>query len=116
LSAEDQAAWDRYNRSFVALAGLEWRIQTRAMQLARRAVDPARFLEIRYEDFCDQPQECVHKVLEFAEMPSSDEVNRQLVTTPILRATDAWRNRLTAEQQRILEEILDDDLGRYGYK
>ena len=56
LSPEDQALWEAYDRSFVALAGLEWRIQLRAMEAARRAVDPSRLMEIRYEDFCERPK------------------------------------------------------------
>ena len=39
LSPEDEATWEAYDRSFVALAGLEWRIQMRAIEAARR---PAR--------------------------------------------------------------------------
>ena len=48
LSPEDQTTWEEYDRSFLALAGLEWRIQMRAMEAARRAVDEARFLEIKH--------------------------------------------------------------------
>ena len=40
LSPEDQAAWEGYARSFVALAGLEWRIQMRAIDAARRRIGP----------------------------------------------------------------------------
>ena len=69
LSADDQADWERYDRSFTALAGLEWRIQMRAMDAARRALDPKRFLEIKYEEFCQQPVESCRRVLEFAELP-----------------------------------------------
>ena len=71
LSADDQADWERYDRSFTALAGLEWRIQMRAMDAARRALDPKRFLEIKYEEFCQQPVESCRRVLEFAELPPS---------------------------------------------
>ena len=69
LSSEDQATWDAYDRSFVALAGLEWRIQMRAIEAARRQLDPARFLEIRYESFCEQPLETYRRVLDFADLP-----------------------------------------------
>lgn len=116
LSAEDQAIWERYDRSFVALAGLEWRIQMRAMELARSSVDPARFLEIKYEDFCAQPEKCLQRVLEFAELPMSAELTRQLVERPIRKASHKWRDRLTDPQQRILHEILDEDVKLYGYR
>src|SRR5918995_5638879 len=77
LSAEDQATWERYDRSFTALAGLEWRIQMRAMEAARRAVDPALFHEIKYEAFCEQPLDTFRRVLDFAQLPWSAELGRE---------------------------------------
>ena len=62
-----------YDRSFVALAGLEWRIQMRAMATARRAVDPERFLEIKYESFCAAPQDVCRQILAFADLRPSEE-------------------------------------------
>ena len=50
LSPEDQAAWEASGRSFIALAGIQWRMHTRAIESARARIDPARFLEVRYED------------------------------------------------------------------
>jgi hypothetical protein len=115
LSPEDQAAWESFDRSFVALAGLEWRIQMRAMDRARGSIDPARLLEVRYEDFCRQPLKTIRRVLEFSEMPDSPELVARLAATPIRNSPERWRNRLTAEQQGVLGELLRDDLRRYGY-
>jgi omega-hydroxy-beta-dihydromenaquinone-9 sulfotransferase len=115
LSAEDQAVWESYDRSFVALAGLEWRIQMRAMDAARRTIDPARFLEIRYEDFCERPQDTLRQVLDFSELPHAREVDAALAATPIRNASARWREGLTPAQQRILDDLLRDDLRRFGY-
>jgi hypothetical protein len=115
LSAEDQATWDAYDQSFVALAGLEWRIQMRAMDAARKAVDEARFLEIKYETFCEQPMETCRRVLEFAELPSSATFERTIAATPLRNASNRWREGLTAAQQQVLDDLLQEDLRRYGY-
>ena len=115
LSPEDQALWESYDRSFVALAGLEWRIQMRAMEAARRAVDPSRLMEIRYEDFCERPKETFREVLEFTELPSSGALDAHMAATPIRNTSNRWRDALTAAQQHILEDLLRDDLLRYGY-
>lgn len=115
LSPEDQALWEAYDRSFVALAGLEWRIQMRAMDAARRAVDPSRLMEIRYEDFCERPKETFREVLEFTELRSSPVLDAHLAATPIRNTSHRWRDALTAAQQHILEDLLRDDLRRYGY-
>jgi hypothetical protein len=115
LSPEDQAAWEGYDRSFTALAGLEWRIQMRAMESAQQAVDPSRFLEIKYETFCEQPMASCRRVLEFAEQPSSAAFDREVEATRIRNMSNRWRDDLTVAQQRLLDELLRDDLLRYGY-
>jgi hypothetical protein len=115
LSPEDQALWETYDRSFIALAGLEWRIQMRAMEAARQALDPARFLELKYESFCEQPQDTLRQALEFAELPVSPEVEARVAATPIRKPGNRWRDGLTMAQQHVLDGLLRDDLRRYGY-
>ena len=115
LSPEDQATWESYDRSFVALAGLEWRIQMRAMDTAQRSLDPTRFLEVKYETFCDQPLETTRRVLEFAELQCSPQFERDVAATPIKNTSHRWRDGLTAAQQHLLDNLLRDDLVRYGY-
>jgi hypothetical protein len=116
LSAEDQSAWESANRSFVALAGLEWRIQMRAMDAARRTVDPARFLEVKYEGFCASPAETCHRIREFAELPASAEFDREVKEASIRDMSNRWRDDLTVAQQAILDDLLHDDLQRHGYE
>jgi hypothetical protein len=115
LSPQDQATWERYDRSFAALAGIEWRIQMRAMDAARQAIDPALFLEVKYEDFCEQPLEHFRRVLEFAELPASKELEKAVNAASIRSTSNRWRKDLTPGQQAILDELLRHDLLRYGY-
>jgi omega-hydroxy-beta-dihydromenaquinone-9 sulfotransferase len=115
LSAEDQATWEAYDRSFAALAALEWKIQMRAMDAARRMVDPKLFLEIKYETFCDQPIDTFRRVLEFAELPPSAQFDRQVKAASIKSTSNRWRDDLAPGQQAILSELLREDLVRYGY-
>lgn len=115
LSPEDQAVWESYDRSFTALAGIEWRIQMRAMEAARRSVDPAQFHEIKYEAFCEQPLETFRRVLEFAEVPPSAEFERAVKAAKIRSTSNRWRDDLAPGQQTILDDLLREDLRRYGY-
>jgi hypothetical protein len=115
LSPEDHAAWEASGRSFVALAGLQWRIHTRAIEAARQALEPSRFLEIGYEAFCEQPLETCRRVLEFAELEPSADFERHVKATPIKAMASRWRRDLSAEQQAMLTDLLREDLRRYGY-
>jgi hypothetical protein len=115
LSPEDQAAWEATGKSFAALAGLQWRIHTRAIDAARALVDPERFLQVRYEDFCDQPLESCRRVVEFAELESSPEFERHVSTTRITDMSNRYRKDLSVAQQALLTGLLRDDLVKYGY-
>jgi hypothetical protein len=116
LSPEDQATWESYDRSFVALAGLEWRIQMRAMEAARRDLDPDRFLEVKYESFCAQPLETCRRIMDFAELSESAEFERQVKSASIRDMSNRWRDDLTIPQQKLLDELLHKDLLRLGYE
>jgi omega-hydroxy-beta-dihydromenaquinone-9 sulfotransferase len=115
LSPEDQATWEACDRSFTALAGLEWRIQMRAIEAARRTLDPKRFLEVKYEDFCVQPLETCRRVLEFADLPYVAEFEQHVRGASITDMSDRWRRDLTPGQQALLDDLLREDLARYGY-
>ncbi len=115
LSTEDQAAWEASGRSFVALAGIQWRIHTRAIEAARQALDPTRFLEVRYEQFCEAPLETCRRVVDFTELEHSPAFERQARAAPIEDRISRWRDDLSPEQQALLTGLLQEDLLRYGY-
>jgi len=85
------------------------------MDAARQQLDPERFMEIRYERFCEQPMETFRQVLEFAELPPSRALERAVNHARIRSTKDRWREDLAPAQQAILDELLRDDLRRYGY-
>jgi omega-hydroxy-beta-dihydromenaquinone-9 sulfotransferase len=115
LSPEDQAAWEASGRSFVALAGLQWKLHTRAIEKARQELPADRFLEVKYEPFCDDPVAICRRVVEFAELRPSAAFERHVRTTPIKDMTSRWRKDLNSEQQALLTSLLREDLQRYGY-
>ena len=115
LSGEDQAAWEASGRSFVALAGLQWRIHTQAVEAARQMLDPGRFLEVKYEQLCDQPMDTCRRVLQFAELQPSPDFERHVATARITDMSARWRRDLSPEQQALLTGLLRDELQRYGY-
>jgi hypothetical protein len=115
LSPEDLAAWESHDRSFTALAALEWRIQMRAMDAARRTLDPSRVLEIKYETFCEQPLDTYRRILAFSELPEPADLKQQVAAASIRRVIDHWREDLTVGQQAVLNDLLREDLLRFGY-
>jgi len=116
LSEDDQAEWEKSGRSFAALAGIQWRLHTRAIERARALIDPARYLEVRYEDYCADPLETCRRVVDFAEIEWSRAFERRVRATPIKDMTTRYRQDLSPEQVTLLTDLLRTDLLWYGYE
>jgi hypothetical protein len=115
LSPEDQAAWEASGRSFIALAGIQWRLHTRAIETARAGVDPNRYLEVRYEDYCADNWAICRRVLDFAELEQPAAFERHVKSARITDMTSRFRKDLSPEQVLMLSNLLRTDLVRYGY-
>ncbi len=115
LTEEQQAAWERSGRSFVALAGLEWVMMQAAVEKARRLLDDSQFLQIRYEDYCAAPVDTLREVARFADLEWTDGFERDVRRHPAKSTNFKWKEDLTADQQRLLEDIERSYLEKYGY-
>lgn len=115
LPADLEEEWERHDRSFVALAGLQWRIIMDAAEKAAESVDPSQLMEVRYERLCEDPLATMREVLEFAELSWAPGFERCLRTRKLKPANHKWRTDLNTSQQGVLEDVLGTHLARYGY-
>ena len=115
LSAEHQQIWERYDRSFHALAALEWNLLLDAMKQASGGLAADHFMEVRYEDVCADTSAAMQDIARFAGIDWLPGFERALAAHTVESANDKWRQDLTAEQQRIISEIEQPWLAHYGY-
>lgn len=115
LDPAQRAEWERHGKSFVALAGIQWKLTMAAMDAAVGGLDPKNFLSVRYEDFVTDPIGHFRQVAAFCELDFPARFERALQRRRLRTANDKWRETLTANQQRILEDVLAASLQRYGY-
>lgn len=116
LTLEQAAEWQRHDRSFVALAGIQWKILMDAMDSARQSVPASCMVEIKYEDLCRDPISHFRRVLEFAELEWVPQFERTIRDASLRSENDKWRRDFTPDQQAILESVLHGHLVRYGYE
>jgi len=116
LTPAQNEEWQKYNKSFIALAAIEWKILMDAHETAKRLVSKENFLEIKYEDLCADPKNTLKKSIEFCELDWSNDVNRILNKHKLNSSNSKYKNDLTVNQKRILEEVLNKYLVRYGYE
>jgi hypothetical protein len=115
LDRQQQAEWEQHGKSFVALAGIQWKLMMSAMDRAARDVPTTNLMQIRYEDFTREPVSCFKKAVEFCELAWSGRFEQSVREHRLETANDKWERDLTPAQQAILEAVLRDSLVRYGY-
>jgi len=115
LSSQYQEEWERHSRSFVALAGIQWKILMDASESAKQSVPAGQLLELRYEDVCGDPIASYRQALDFCGLPWTAGFERHLGKQSFRSENDKWRRDLTTGQQKILEDVLRTHLSRYGY-
>jgi len=115
LSAKDNDDWIKHNRSFVALAGIQWRILMDAMEEAKRHLDERSFMEVKYEDLCNDPINNFRKVIDFCGLEWSNDFDKNLNSFTLGSQDYKWKEQITEDQVYILDDVLKEYLNRFGY-
>lgn len=116
LPAHLQQIWEEYDRSFVVLAGLAWRLLVDAYTAAEVTARPGSWLNIRYEDLVSDPRHALEQVLDHLDLPWTSSFEHALGRYRVgPQRTDSYRRDLAAEDVRSLDTVLNEGLARYGY-
>jgi hypothetical protein len=107
--------WEQYNQSFVALAAIEFNSLMDAMQRAKLNIKPKNFLEIRYEDLCENPVDVFRQAIDFCELEWLPEFEQSIQGFNLRNTNYKWQKDLTLHQQEILENLLTPYLEFYNY-
>ena len=108
LTSEQRAEWEKFDRSFVALAGIELKILAEAMKKARQTVASCNFMELEYQSFCADPIETFRQVVDFCELSQLPEFEDALNKYTVRSADYKWQEDLTPAQQCIVEYFAAD--------
>ncbi len=125
LPPELEAAHQRYDRSFLALAGLQWRLLVRNIYEQTQRLPSSHFHLVRYEDLVAAPQRVVTEAARFAGLDVDDRGWRSHVehvaanrirdaNTQTLRIP-SWRTNMSDAQVAMLDALLRDELMLFGY-
>ncbi|HEU4856187.1 MAG TPA: sulfotransferase [Rhodanobacteraceae bacterium] len=115
LDPAEQDEWERHDRSFVALAGIQWKLLMAAMDATSADVPASDLMHLRYEDFIDAPVAAFKRVTEFCGLDWSSPFGNSIRQKRLKTANEKWKQQLTPEQQAVLESVLATSLRQYGY-
>jgi hypothetical protein len=116
------AKWEEYDRSFVALAAIHWKILVRNILDKSRRLSEKELLVVRYEDLVADPHGKALECIRFCGLDAeSARFRRHLGTVEIVNANQtkfripSWKSNLTAAQIEMVEDICGDELAHFGY-
>lgn len=115
LTQEQRRIWEESDRSYVALAALNWTILMDAFEKATVPLDDSNFMLIYYHQFCAEPVDTFQKLAQFCGLRWTPEFEQSVRSTPLNSADDKWLRDLTPDQQSLVEQITLPYLERYGY-
>jgi len=115
LTSSQKKEWERYNKSFIALAALQWKILIDAVEKAKRFIDRHNFLEVKYEDLCANTLSVIKKVIKFCDLRWSKEFEKSVKRYNLKNMNYKYQRELTVYQQKIIEDITRCYLEKYGY-
>jgi hypothetical protein len=116
LSKDYYEEWLKYDKSFIALAAIEWKIIMDALEIGKKALNKNNFLEIKYKDLCENPINEFEKVFEFSELEMTKKFKRFINDTSFRNTNSKWQKELNEKQKTILNDVLYDYLVKYGYE
>ena len=116
LSEQYAKEWEASGRSFVVLAGLQWKILMDSFEDAREELPDEQWMQVRYEDFVASPRSHLETILDFAGVSWTAEFEKGYAKYEFMpERKDAYKDNLTPEQSRALDEVLAEPLERLGY-
>jgi hypothetical protein len=108
--------WERNDKSFVALAAIQWRSLMDLFENVEADMPSSRFLRVRYEDLTDDPINVFGQILAFCQLDYPDQFKASIHRFGLQSMNYKWESNFTIHQKQIMEECLKDHLPRYGYQ
>ncbi len=115
LTPSHKEEWEKYNKSFIALACIEWKILVGAIEEAKRYIEHTDFFEIKYENLCAAPLSVFKDVVEFCELKWTKKFENSIKKHKLKNTNYKWQKEFSDIQKNIAENILRDYLNRYEY-
>jgi Sulfotransferase family len=109
-------------------AARSWIADNRASEQARRYFPDHKWMSLRYEDLCADPDATLRRIHAFADIPSRNGFHNfraidhhiignqmRLSSTSEIRLDESWKQALAPEQMTLIDRLVAPLNRRYGY-
>jgi omega-hydroxy-beta-dihydromenaquinone-9 sulfotransferase len=108
--------WERHRRSFVALAGIEWKTHMDQFEAVKREFPKIDIYQVKYECFCANPIGELKRIADHCELSWPTQFEKATRAFHVKNENEKWKRDLTDQQCATLEEVLRPYLVNYGYE
>ncbi|MDX2272694.1 MAG: sulfotransferase [Cyanobacteriota bacterium] len=116
-------AWDHIQTYWqtkpVVAIGLLWREIIETLERDQQAIDPHRYLQVRYEDVVGDPLISLQKMIEFCQLAWDPHIQTQMTQAAqklsLGQRNDAWKQKLSSTEIEQLIDIIGSKMLEYGY-
>lgn len=116
LNEKYQREWERYGKSFVILAAIQWKLLIESIDKASKDLDHSQFLQIKYEDLMSNPVDTFKDVTDFCELKWTNDFESKIKKFKLRDMNYKWKENFTISERTMLEDFLKDSLVKYGYE
>jgi len=114
LTENHKKILDKYNKSPIALAALEWCSVCEQTAIEKRTSGP-RYLKIKYEDFIENPNKILNKIYSFVNLRLFWKSTEYINKIQYKNMNYKYLNRLTKQEIKIIEDICYEQMIELGY-
>jgi len=115
LDEEERMIWEEYDKSFIALAAIEWNKIMREYESIKKTLNSSNYLEIRYEDLCENKNEILKVVLDYSGLVHYDRYYREIKSITLRNSNYKWKENFFDGQIEMLNNILGKRMRMYDY-
>jgi hypothetical protein len=109
--------WEASGRSFPLLSGLVWKMRMEVFAKARQLVPPEQWLDVRFEDVLDTPQDQFKLMLDFMGLNHDKEFDASLTKVNLQsNQKESFKRELDPHSVALLESSLGELLQEWGYR
>lgn len=115
LTDEDMAEYERHGKSSLALAAVQWRRIIYAARSEASGISEDRYLEIKYEDFMNNPYDSMSKLLDRCALKRSSRVYNYMRSIKFKNMNFKYTQSIRNDHIAMLNDIMGDLLIELGY-
>jgi len=111
-----QKEWEKYNKSFIVLAAIQWKMLVESVEKSKKLLPDSQFIEIKYEELMANSLNVFRKVIDFCELNWTPGFEERIKKFTLKNMNHKWKENLSDLQKKELNEVLSKKLSDYGYK